>query len=126
MVARLWEIDENGEVRLKNVKGFNVGLMNSKFNELSGNLIATGGLMSEIYVWDGDSDDLREIACFDHSEIDSSFRGLEIEWQNSSNVAVTGESKYIFLWSIDNPKAPLRKWEGHTHEVDMITWDPTR
>lgn len=40
--------------------------MNSKFNEVSGNLVATGGMMSEIYVWDADSDDLREIACFDH------------------------------------------------------------
>lgn len=36
--------------------------------------------MSQIYVWDCDSDDLREIACFDHQEIDSSFQGLEIEW----------------------------------------------
>ena len=126
MVARLWEIDDREEVVIKNVKGFNVGLMNSKFNEGSGNLVATGGMMSEIYVWDGDSDDLREIACFDHSDIDNSFQGLEIEWQNSKNVAVTGQSKFIYLWSIENPKEPLCKWEGHTQDVETITWDPNK
>ena len=70
-MARVWEIDEdNEEVIIKKVKAFNVALLNSKFNEHCGNLVATGGLMSEIYVWDCESDDLREIACFDHKEID--------------------------------------------------------
>lgn len=113
MVARVWEILPSGEVEIKNVKGFNVSLMNSKFNEQQSNLVATGGMMHQIYVWDCETDDLREIACFDHQDIDSSFQGLEIEWQNSKNVAVTGKSKSIFLWSIDHPKAPLCKWEGH-------------
>ena len=126
MVSRVWEIDDKDEVYIKNVKGFNVCLLNSKFNEHCGNLVATGGMMSEIYVWDCESDDLREIACFDHSEIDSNFKGIEIEWQNSKNVAVTGKSKYIFLWNIDNPKAPICKWEGHTNEVDIIAWDPMK
>jgi WD40 repeat protein len=33
MVARVWEIQSDGEVEIKNVKGFKVSLMNSKFNE---------------------------------------------------------------------------------------------
>lgn len=39
---------------------------------------------------------------------------------------MTGKSKYIFLWSIDHPKAPLCKWEGHTSEVEIISWDPNK
>lgn len=69
---------------------------------------------------------MREIACFDHSDIDQSFKGMEIEWQNAKNVAVTGKTKFIYLWSIENPKAPLYRWEGHTQEVEMIAWDPYR
>ena len=87
--------------------------MQSKFCDESDNLVATGGLMSQIYVWDCESADCREVACFDHRDIDSDFRGLEIEWQNAKNVAVAGKSKFIYLWSIDNPSTPLIKWEGH-------------
>jgi len=36
--------------------------------------------MSQIYVWDCESTECREVACFDHRDIDSDFRGLEIEW----------------------------------------------
>ena len=48
--------------------------------------------MSKIFVWDCEATDVREVACFDHSEIDSNFNGLEIEWQNAKNVAVAGKS----------------------------------
>jgi WD40 repeat protein len=51
---------------------------------------------------------------------------MEIEWQNAKNVAVTGKSKSIYLWSIDSPDAPLQKWEGHLQDVEMIAWDPYR
>jgi len=38
--------------------------------------------MSKIHVWDCSSESCNEIASFDHSEIDPSFKGLEIEWQS--------------------------------------------
>ena len=98
------------------VKNFNEYLMQSKFCDEADNLIATGGLMSQIYVWDCESVDCREVACFDHTQIDSEFRGLEIEWQNAKNVAVAGKSKFIYLWSIERINSPLIKWEGH-HQV---------
>ena len=74
--------------------------------------------MSQIYVWDCDSVDCREVACFDHEDIDSDFRGLEIEWQNAKNIAVAGKSKFIYLWSIDQPRIPLIKWDGHEEVVE--------
>lgn len=101
MVARVWKVDENGEVKIEKVKNFSDILMNSKFNVDRGNLVATGGLFSVISVWDCESDSCKEVACFDHSDLDPNFRGLEIEWQNNKNVAVAGKSKYIYLWSIE-------------------------
>ena len=113
MVARVWKVDEQGEVKIEKVKNFNDILMNSKFNTERGNLVATGGLFSVISVWDCDSDSCKEVASFDHSDIDPNFRGLEIEWQNSKHVAVAGKSKFIYLWSIERLNSPLIKWEGH-------------
>ena len=108
MVARVWKVEEGGEVKIEKVKNFTGILMNSKFNSSEqGNLVATGGLFSAVYVWDCESDSCREAACFDHSDIDPNFRGLEIEWQNSKNVAVAGKSKFIYLWNIDQPKSPV-------------------
>lgn len=80
MVARVWRVDEQGEVKIEKVKNFSDILMNSKFNTERGNLVATGGLFSVISVWDCDSDSCKEVASFDHSDIDPNFRGLEIEW----------------------------------------------
>ena len=113
MVARVWRVDQEGNVDIAKVKNFNEYLMQSKFCDEADNLIATGGLMSQIYVWDCESSDCREVACFDHTQIDSEFRGLEIEWQNAKNVAVAGKSKFIYLWSIERLHSPLIKWEGH-------------
>ena len=107
-------------------KNFNEYLMQSKFCDEADNLVATGGLMSKIFVWDCETPEYREVACFDHSEIDSNFKGLEIEWQNAKNVAVAGKSKYIYLWSIDQPRTPLVKWEGHTEVVEQIQCDPSK
>ena len=81
MVARVWKVEQGGDVKIEKVKNFTGILMNSKFNNSEqGNLVATGGLFSAVYVWDCESDSCREAACFDHSDIDPNFRGLEIEW----------------------------------------------
>ena len=128
MVARVWKVDEQGEVKIEKVKNFNDILMNSKFNSDAGSLVATGRIninleFSLISVWDCDS--CKEVACFDHSEIDPNFRGLEIEWQNNKNVAVAGKSKFIYLWNVDQPKSPIQTWKGHEEDVVQIQWDPT-
>ena len=101
MVARVHTVNQDGNVEISHVKVFNEYLMQSKFCAENDNLVATGGLMSQIYVWDCETQDCREIACFDHKDIDPDFQGLEIEWQNDKNIAVAGKSKFIYLWSIE-------------------------
>lgn len=59
MVARVWKVDPEGKVDIYQCKNFNEYLMQSKFCQESDNLIATGGLMSQIYVWDCETSDCR-------------------------------------------------------------------
>jgi len=124
MVARVWKVEDNGEIKIEKVKNFTEILMNSKFNVDRANLVATGGLSSVITVWDCESESCKEVATFDHSSFDPEFKGLELEWQNNKNVAVAGRSKFIYLWSIDQPKTPIQTWQGHEEVVEQIQWDP--
>lgn len=97
--------------------------MNSKFNKGPANLVATAGFKSgKITVWD--ITHCKDIAKFDHSKLDPSFEGLEIEWQDSKTVAVAGMGKTIYLWSVDAPEAPKQVWSGHKDHVKQISWDP--
>lgn len=80
MVARVCQVDSDGNVEIANVKVFSEYLMQSKFCPENDTLVATGGLMSQVFVWDTESPECRDIACFDHKDLDSEFNGLEIEW----------------------------------------------
>lgn len=81
--------------------------MQSKFCEENDNLVATGGLTSKVFVWDCQTPEYKEVACFDHADFDTNFNCLEIEWQNSKTLAVAGnKSKFIYLWNIDSPRSP--------------------
>jgi len=126
MVARVWRVCSDATLEIWRAKNFHEYLMQSKFCDDDDNLVATGGLMSQIYVWNCATPDCREVACFDHSLIDHNFKGLEIEWQNAKQVAVAGKSKFIYLWSVDRPNEPLIKWEGHQDVVEQIQWDPNK
>ena len=80
MVARVWNVSAEGDVEIMRAKNFDEYLMMSKFCDESDNLIATGGFMSKIHVWDCSTESCNEIASFDHSDLDPSFKGLDIEW----------------------------------------------
>ncbi len=80
MVARIWKLEDSDgtQIEIENIKNFNMMLMNSKFNKGAANLIATGGYSGKITVWDIVK--CKDVACFDHSKLDPTFTGLEIEW----------------------------------------------
>lgn len=125
-MARVWKIDEDGSVQILCLKNFNEYLINSKFCEEPGSLIATGGLMKSIFVWDFAQENHPVVAEFNHAPLDENFQGCEIEWQNAKCVAVAGKSKFIYLWSVDSPAKPLVVWEGHEGDVEQIQWDPSK
>lgn len=102
-MARVWRVNSEGKVEIEKANEFSECLMQSKFCDEADHLVATGGLMSQIYVWDCSTLNCKEVACFDHSIIDPEFKGMEIEWQNAKQVAVAGKSEFIYLWSIDSP-----------------------
>ncbi len=70
--------------------------------------------------------DCQDVATLIHAQCDPNFEGLEIDWQNSKSLAVTGKSQNIFLWDITTPLLPQKVWMGgHSSEVEQIKWDPS-
>lgn len=120
-VARIWEV-EDGKVKINNIRAFKVMLMQSKFSKGDGAFVATGGHSGVVSVWN--SFTTQEVAQLDHKKHDAFLEGIEIEWQNSTHVAVTGKSKKIFLWNVQKPENPVQIWSGHNEDVVQIQWDP--
>jgi WD40 repeat protein len=108
-MARIWKFDaETGNINIEKIKNFKVMLMNSKFNKCTQpgeeQLIATGGHEGIVTVWNASN--CQDVATLSHTQSDPNFEGLEIDWQNSKSLAVTGKSKNIFLWDITTPLLP--------------------
>ena len=50
---------------------------------------------------------------------------LDVDWKGDTNVFATSSmDKKIYVCEVGK-KAPLKKFEGHTDEVNCIKWDPT-
>jgi WD40 repeat protein len=95
-------------------------LVMSKFNKERGDLIASGGHSAIVTVWNAEDPTKNEVR-FDHSEMESpSFVCMQLEWQNPRTLAISGQSKNIYLWNVDQPQAPIRKWAGHKNEIKQI------
>lgn len=74
-----------------------------------------------VTVWNPDTKSAsnKDVAKLVHTQLDPCLEGIEIDWQNSKSVAVTGRSKNIYLWNVDTPQQPIRVWAGgHTDEVE--------
>ena len=80
MGARIWKLEDSDgtQIVIENIISFNAMLMNSKFNKGAANLIATGGHSGKIIIWD--IAQCKDVVRFDHSKLDPTFKGLEIEW----------------------------------------------
>lgn len=84
--ARVWKVDEkefqkSGEEDCKTLhqlKNFKIMLMMSKFNKGVGDMIASGGGSSVVTIWNPDTG--KNVATFDHAEMDPGFELQEIEW----------------------------------------------
>jgi transducin (beta)-like 1 len=123
--ARVWKVDEvvpSDETGLMH-KAKNFGktmLMMSKFNKERADLIATGGHSPYVTVWNAE-DPTKQVVRFDHTDRESAqFVCKEIEWKNTTELAISGVSKNIYLWSVDCPAAPIRKWSGHNSDIAQI------
>jgi WD40 repeat protein len=129
MMARIWRFEEeSGQFEIEMVKTFGVMLMISKFNKMNPGdpkstpqLVATGGHSGVITIWTADAKSAsnKDVAKLHHEELDPNLVGLELDWQNSRTLAVTGHSKNIYLWSVDTPTRPIQVWSGgHTQEIE--------
>jgi len=68
-----------------------------------------------VTVWNPETG--KVIVTFDHSEFETTFVCQEIEWQNPKQLVVSGKSKNIYLWNVDQAERPVQIWSGHHAEI---------
>ena len=49
---------------------------------------------------------------------------LDVDWRNSTCFASCSHDHYIYLCKLGEQE-PLRRFEGHTGEINSIKWDPS-
>ena len=65
----------------------------------------------------------KDIAKMDHSTIDTQLQATQIDWQNSTTLAVTGNSKSIYLWNVEKPQSPIQTFCS-SETIEQIKWNP--
>jgi transducin (beta)-like 1 len=133
-VARVWS--DNGELQqtLSKHKG---PIFSLKWNK-SGSLLLSGGVDKTVVAWDASSSEPKQVF-EDHSGMFGSFLPaikdklctvfiiaapvLEVDWMNDDTFASCSTDKTINVCRLGE-RRPLRRFEGHTHEVNAIKWCP--
>ena len=49
---------------------------------------------------------------------------LDVDWRNNNTFASCSTDHYIFLCKLGETE-PLKRFEGHTNEVNTVKWDPS-
>lgn len=49
---------------------------------------------------------------------------LDVDWKNNTTFASCSTDTFIYVCKVGDTE-PLRKFEGHTREVNTIKWDPS-
>ncbi|XP_046853364.1 F-box-like/WD repeat-containing protein TBL1XR1 [Xenia sp. Carnegie-2017] len=115
----------NGDVKIWNNEGKDVALFKEhkglvfcvKWNDKSSYLV-TSAIDQICIVW--------ETATWQMKQQFSLHKGpaLDIDWQNSNVFASCSTDKAIHVCKVGAEK-PLKTFEGHTGEINVIRWDPS-
>ena len=86
-------------------------------HSFQGQYLAVGTQSGPIQIWDAAAE--KRICNFNgHTG-----RVGALSWNR--NILCSGSrDQYIFQWDYRNPLFPMRKYEGHTHEVCGLKWSP--
>ncbi|KAJ3318382.1 hypothetical protein HDV06_000511 [Boothiomyces sp. JEL0866] len=111
--ARIWH--KSGE--LKFVMERHVGpIFSLKWNK-KGELLLSGGLDTSAIVWDIRTGDSRQQFSFHTGPT------LDVDWRDDITFATSSADKKIFVCQLGSLE-PLKRFSGHTDEVNCIRWDP--
>ncbi|KAF9438692.1 hypothetical protein BGZ76_005835 [Entomortierella beljakovae] len=87
-----------------------------KWNK-KGNYILTGSLDNTTIVWDATTGDPKQQHEFHTGAV------LDVDWLDNTTFATSSSDRKVYVCRVDSTK-PLKVFEGHTHEVNAVRWDP--
>eukprot|EP00667_Euglena_gracilis_P009419 EG_transcript_9566 len=111
-VARLWA--ETGGLR-HTLKQHTGPIFSLKFNK-EGRYLLTGSVDNTAIIWDTKSGKSKQQFAF-HTAA-----ALDVDWKDEFTFASCSQDMCIFVCRLGESRY-LKKWEGHTNEVNACKWD---
>ena len=112
--ARIWNEQGKLVMTLQRHKG---PVFSLKWNR-TGSMLLSGSVDKTAIVWDCKTGDV--IQQFEFHKAPT----LDVDWRNSNSFASCSTDKTIFVCKVGEEQ-PVKKFAGHTDEVNAIKWDPT-
>eukprot|EP00802_Teleaulax_amphioxeia_P010576 Tamp_10604.p1 GENE.Tamp_10604~~Tamp_10604.p1 ORF type:complete len:513 (-),score=121.88 Tamp_10604:481-1899(-) len=112
--ARIWNEQGKLVMTLQRHKG---PVFSLKWNR-TGSMLLSGSVDKTAIVWDCKTGDV--IQQFEFHKAPT----LDVDWRNSNSFATCSTDKSIVVCKVGEEQ-PVKKFSGHTDEVNAIKWDPT-
>jgi len=112
--ARIWNEQGKLVMTLQRHKG---PVFSLKWNR-TGSMLLSGSVDKTAIVWDCKTGDV--IQQFEFHKAPT----LDVDWRNSNSFATCSTDKTILVCKVGEDQ-PVKKFSGHTDEVNAIKWDPT-
>uniref|UniRef100_A0A6T8K154 Uncharacterized protein n=1 Tax=Hemiselmis andersenii TaxID=464988 RepID=A0A6T8K154_HEMAN len=112
--ARIWNEQGKLVMTLNKHKG---PVFSLKWNR-TGSLLLSGSVDKTSIVWDTKTGDVVQQFVFHSAPT------LDVDWRNSNSFATCSTDKTIYVCKIGEDQ-PVKRFQGHSDEVNAIKWDPT-
>ncbi|KAG7350614.1 WD-40 repeat-containing protein [Nitzschia inconspicua] len=115
-VARVWSL--NGSL-VHTLRGHKGPIFSLKWNKM-GNFLLSGSYDKTTIVWDVSTPNgFVEQQFHDHQA-----PALDVDWKDDTTFASCSTDKTVHICRVGSPR-PLKKYTGHTDEVNAVKWDPS-
>jgi WD40 repeat protein len=115
-VARVWSL--NGSL-VHTLRGHKGPIFSLKWNK-TGNFLLSGSYDKTTIVWDvSTANGFIEQQFHDHQA-----PALDVDWKDDTTFASCSTDKTVHICRVGLPR-PLKKYTGHTDEVNAVKWDPS-
>lgn len=115
-VARVWS--RNGAL-VHTLRGHKGPIFSLKFNK-SANYLLSGSYDKTTIVWDvaGETGEIKQ------QFTDHEAPALDVDWKDDTTFASCSTDKTVHICKVGTPH-PIKKYTGHTDEVNAVKWDPS-
>jgi hypothetical protein len=115
-VARVWSLSGSLVHTLRGHKG---PIFSLKWNK-RGNFLLSGSYDKTTIVWDVSTPN----GFIKQQFTDHQAPALDVDWKDDTTFASCSTDKTVHICSVGVP-LPLKKYTGHTDEVNAVKWDPS-